>query len=72
MNIIPNDCYYFGDSFMNDVIGSKRSGWNSVWVNRRKHDVPSNSNYFPDYIIEGNKCPIDVMKEILVKHHISY
>jgi putative hydrolase of the HAD superfamily len=71
MSIHPKDSYYFGDSFMNDVVGSKRSGWNSVWINRRNHQVPTNTEYLPDYIIDENNSPRDVMKVIFDKHCIS-
>ncbi|WP_226583998.1 HAD family hydrolase [Halobacillus litoralis] len=65
MGIEPGNSYYIGDSYQNDVIGAKRAGWNSVWVNRRKHPIPSDMEYLPDYIIEGHSSPKSVLSRIL-------
>ena len=28
----PEDSYYIGDSYRNDVVGAKMAGWNAIWV----------------------------------------
>ncbi|GAA0309403.1 putative hydrolase of the HAD superfamily [Gracilibacillus halotolerans] len=42
---------YIGDSFQNDVIGAKQSGWKVIWFNHRRHPQPTTS-ISPDAIIE--------------------
>jgi putative hydrolase of the HAD superfamily len=41
---------YIGDSFENDVAGAKRVGWNAIWMNHRKKELPL-SAIQPDKII---------------------
>lgn len=41
---------YIGDSFENDIIGAKRAGWNAIWMNHRKKELPP-SEIQPDKII---------------------
>ncbi len=42
---------YLGDSFENDVIGSKQAGWQSIWFNHRKRQALA-SHYQPDLVVE--------------------
>ncbi|MFN7252305.1 MAG: HAD family hydrolase [Anaerobacillus sp.] len=35
IGIKPENCYYAGDSWRNDVVPSLNAGWNSVWYNFR-------------------------------------
>lgn len=36
----PEHSLYVGDNFINDVIGSKRAGWQALWLNHRKRELP--------------------------------
>ncbi|MBA2175839.1 HAD family hydrolase [Halobacillus locisalis] len=65
MGIKPEHAYYFGDSYGNDVVGAKKAGWNAVWVNRRKHTIPSGQEHLPDYRIDEESSPVDVLRRIL-------
>ncbi len=67
MGIEPENTYYVGDSYRNDVIGAKMAGWNSIWINRRKHTIPSDMNYLPDYIIDDHSSPTYVLRTIMGK-----
>lgn len=42
--------YYVGDSYKNDVVGAKKAGWKSIWMNHRAHRVKE-LVYKPDFII---------------------
>jgi HAD superfamily hydrolase (TIGR01549 family) len=33
---IPQQCYYIGDSWRNDVMGALNAGWHSIWFNLRE------------------------------------
>ncbi|MCC0661067.1 MULTISPECIES: HAD family hydrolase [unclassified Clostridioides] len=50
MNLDKANTYYVGDSYKNDVVGSKKAGWKSIWMNHRKHRVEE-LVYKPDFII---------------------
>ncbi len=43
--------YYVGDSFDNDVVGAKSSGWRAVWFNHRGRQAPLSSHQ-PDYVVD--------------------
>lgn len=43
VGLAPSDMVYIGDSFENDVVGSKNAGWQVIWYNHRKHKQPANS-----------------------------
>ncbi|MBC1460359.1 HAD family hydrolase [Listeria welshimeri] len=45
------ETYYIGDSFENDVIGSKSAGWNAIWLNRRGHLEPEKAAFHPEYCV---------------------
>jgi HAD superfamily hydrolase (TIGR01549 family) len=42
--ISANHCWYLGDNFENDVIGSLSAGWNAAWLVRQTphRDIPKN------------------------------
>ena len=47
IGVDKKDMFYVGDSYENDVTGAVRTGWHSIWMNRRhkeKTDI-----YSPDY-----------------------
>lgn len=50
MNLDKANTYYVGDSYKNDVVGSKKAGWKSIWMNHREHRVEE-LVYKPDFII---------------------
>jgi putative hydrolase of the HAD superfamily len=43
MNLRQEEVWYIGDSYENDVLGAKGAGLCAVWMNRRKHPVPADS-----------------------------
>lgn len=38
LGIAPEDCYFIGDSFENDIVGSKNAGLEPIWFNRRNYN----------------------------------
>lgn len=50
MSLDRENTYYIGDSYKNDVVGAKKAGWKSIWINHRKHRVEE-LVYKPDFII---------------------
>ncbi|KGP72686.1 HAD family hydrolase [Pontibacillus yanchengensis] len=67
MGIDRERTYYVGDSFRNDVVGAKMAGWNAVWLNRRGHDIPTDTEYLPDYTINGQSSPLYLLRRIQAK-----
>ncbi|MBC2306984.1 HAD family hydrolase [Listeria welshimeri] len=59
------ETYYIGDSFENDVIGSKSAGWNAIWLNRRQHIQPKNAAYQPDYCIKNEQELAALLQDLL-------
>ncbi|UWD48953.1 HAD family hydrolase [Clostridioides difficile] len=50
MNLDRENTYYVGDSYKNDVVGAKKAGWKSIWMNHREHRVEA-LVCKPDFII---------------------
>lgn len=67
MGIDRENSYYIGDSYRNDVVGAKAAGWHAIWVNRRNHVIPTNTDYLPEYIIDDQSSPMHVLRRILEK-----
>ena len=44
----PENSLYVGDNFNNDVIGSKRAGWQSLWLNHRNRQLPKGTSQIQD------------------------
>ncbi|WP_368258171.1 HAD family hydrolase [Enterococcus faecium] len=42
--------YYIGDNYLNDIVGPKTVGWNTIWVNYRNYQKPKAC--LADYIVE--------------------
>lgn len=59
-----NHTVYIGDSFDNDVLGAKKAGWNSIWMNHRKKDIPQ-SKIQPDKIINTPKELLELIDSYL-------
>lgn len=42
VNIVPQNIIYVGDSWENDIVGSSKAGWQSLWFNHRKREPETN------------------------------
>ncbi|EOT43902.1 HAD family hydrolase [Enterococcus dispar] len=47
-DVKPENTLYVGDSFENDVVGSKSAGWKSLWFNHRNREIPSGEKAIQD------------------------
>lgn len=48
LGLAPTELVYVGDSFENDVVGSKNAGWQVIWYNHRKRK-PKVGTACPDW-----------------------
>lgn len=46
---------YIGDNFEKDIIGAKQAGWQAIWMNHRKKDLPADATYKPDKEVHSAK-----------------
>ncbi|MFC4321347.1 HAD family hydrolase [Litchfieldia salsa] len=46
---------YIGDNFEKDIFGAKQAGWQAIWMNHRKKDLPTNAIYKPDKEVHSAK-----------------
>lgn len=40
LQCLPEECYFIGDSWENDVVGSAAAGMNAVWFNHERKPLP--------------------------------
>lgn len=55
MNLDQTKTIYIGDNFEKDIIGAKQAGWQAIWMNHRKKDIPENAFYKPDKEVHSAK-----------------
>lgn len=53
---------YIGDSFENDIVGAKQVGWQAIWMNHRKRNVPL-TTVEPDRTVYNAKELLDLFRE---------
>ncbi|MBC1449311.1 HAD family hydrolase [Listeria welshimeri] len=58
------ETYYIGDSFENDVIGSKSAGWNAIWLNRRGHLEQEKAAFHPDYCVPNERKLFALLQDL--------
>ncbi|MCC3359596.1 HAD family hydrolase [Bacillus sp. REN16] len=46
---------YIGDNFEKDIIGAKQAGWQAIWMNHRKKDLPTYATFKPDKEVHSAK-----------------
>lgn len=46
---------YIGDSFEKDVVGAKQAGWQAIWMNHRKRELPTDAEFKPDEEVDNAK-----------------
>jgi putative hydrolase of the HAD superfamily len=54
LGVVPSACVLVGDHPLNDVVGAKRAGWGSVWIDREgggTYDPPPGSDERPDAVV---------------------
>lgn len=66
MNLKKPTTYYVGDSFNNDVLGAKRFGWQSIWINHREH-APTNPMILSDFIVDSQLSLKKVLASLILQ-----
>lgn len=54
LNLLPEETWYIGDSYENDVVGAHGAGWHTIWVNHRNRKCPDAKN-LADYEVKSGK-----------------
>lgn len=70
MNLDRENTYYIGDSYKNDVVGAKKAGWKSIWINHRGHRI-EDLIYKPDYVILEYKDLLSLIIKVCSKKSIN-
>ena len=67
LNLDKSTTVYIGDSFDNDIVGAKNAGWQALWMNHRKRELPE-SSVKPDVEVHSAKELLHVLrrKQLLV------
>ncbi|MCL7749938.1 HAD family hydrolase [Halalkalibacter alkaliphilus] len=55
MDLDQTKTVYIGDNFEKDIIGAKQAGWQAIWMNHRKKDLPTHATYKPDKEVHSAK-----------------
>jgi putative hydrolase of the HAD superfamily len=55
MELDQTKTVYIGDNFEKDIIGAKQAGWQAIWMNHRRKDLPTNATYKPDKEVHSAK-----------------
>ena len=56
--------WYVGDTYETDVVGAKRVGWSSLWLDIRGREVPSVPES-PDVVVHSPREMCDAVKSLL-------
>ena len=59
----PEELWFVGDSYVNDVAGAKRAGWKSLWFNRRGHKIPE-MDFQPDLQAASERELLEAVKSL--------
>lgn len=52
-DVPAEDCCYVGDSWKNDIVGSKQAGWKAIWLNR--HSLPLPQDHVADAVVTDDE-----------------
>lgn len=65
LGVRPQECWYVGDTFGNDIVPAAEAGWHAVWLNRRGHAVPEAP--VPDAIVSTEEEMAELVEELLTR-----
>lgn len=69
LNLKPEECYYIGDTFETDIIGSSNAGLTPVWYNHRKYDKGVNKTALT--VVKNEKELLEFLTELQKDQKIS-
>jgi putative hydrolase of the HAD superfamily len=64
LHLNAKQTFYIGDSFENDVVGAKKAGWQSIWINRQQQSLPQQP-YQPDFVVNSQHSLLQTIQTIL-------
>jgi len=64
--ISPEEGWYVGDLYQNDIAPSKKAGWHAVWLNRRRHPLPQEGPR-PDALVYSEEELVRWVREHIEK-----
>lgn len=64
LKLTPEDTFYVGDSFENDMVGAKNVGWQTIWCNRRNKEIPGDPEMI-DYMVTKQQSLFAIVEEIV-------
>ncbi len=66
LGIEPENTYYIGDSYANDIVGAKGAGWKAIWIDRRGMRIPEDG-VKPDITLRGQDSIAETIRKICEK-----
>ncbi|MCQ9300160.1 HAD family hydrolase [Staphylococcus hyicus] len=64
LDLNPQNTFYIGDNFENDVIGALNAGWRVIWFNRRNRSA-THEGYKPDYYVDSEEALVEVIQTLI-------
>lgn len=58
----PKETLYIGDSFENDIEGSHKAGWSSIWFNHRHRPAPAGREHLMDFEVHSPQELLEVIQ----------
>lgn len=67
MSLDRENTYYIGDSYKNDVVGAKKAGWKSIWMNHRNYII-NDLDYKSEFTIFEYRSIVSLIISIYYKY----
>lgn len=64
LQLNPEDTWFVGDTYEVDIVGAMKAGWNTIWYNHRKKNIPP-GGALPDYEVEDIKKLRNTIRKII-------
>lgn len=55
------EAWFIGDTYATDISGAIEAGWNSIWFNRRRDELPEKGKQ-PDYTVSDEQQLLQIIK----------
>lgn len=67
LDLKPQNTFYIGDNFENDVVAALNAGWRTIWFNRRNRSATL-KGYQPDYYVDSEEGLVEVIEKLQNEH----
>ena len=64
LGTVPLDCWFVGDTYENDVVGSLDAGWKCIWFDRRGRGVSAGER-IPDIIVRSEQELVSTVRGLI-------